>query len=59
MKNETLTQIEKLIKISNENAVAESCLQLLQVFNDYDNPIQMDADYVRQRIIKYMKETEK
>ena len=59
MKNETLTQIEKLIKISNENAVAESCLQLLQVFNDYDNPIQMDADYVRQRIIKYMKESEK
>lgn len=31
---------------------AEMLLILLQEFNDYDNPIQMDAGYVRNKLIK-------
>ena len=39
-----------------EKIVAQEFANLLQLFNDYENPLQMSSEYVRDKIIKYMEE---
>lgn len=49
-------KLKNLIVKVEANSRKAALLYLLAFFNDYDHPIQMDAEYVREQIIKFMRE---
>ncbi len=55
MYDDLVVRIDQALK-QNTLEGAELQLYLLQGFNDYDNPLEMDAEYVRNRIIELTKE---